>query len=246
MQSQKKIAFISGSSSGLGYMIAKKLIEQEFIVIINSDNLFNIRNSSNSFDNIRYIKGDVTREEDVVKIFRQIKKKYRYLDLLICNYGNSDFKKNNFDLQHAINNNLLPSFFCIKHSKNILKKNISKIICISSICGIEKIDGAPIGYSVAKSALNTLVKLYAVVLSKIGVSINAIVPGNIYFEGSLWQKKLSKDKSKINKYIKKNVPINKFGYVDDVFIFIKALLENKSQFITGSVLITDGGQTKRF
>ena len=119
---EKKIAFISGSTSGMGYAIAKKLIEQKFIVIINSNSIFNLKKSSKYFKNIHYIKGDVTKEKDVIKIFKQIKKKYRHLDLLICNYGNSDFKKNNFDLLHAINNNLLPSFFCIKYSKNIFKK----------------------------------------------------------------------------------------------------------------------------
>ena len=69
------------------------------------------------------------------------------------------------------------------------------------ICGIEIIKGAPLGYSVAKSALNSFVKFYADYLGEKG-SINSIALGNIFFEGSLWQKKLDSNPRKTKKYIR--------------------------------------------
>ena len=120
----------------------------------------------------------------------------------------------------------------------------SKIICISSICGVESIEGAPIGYSIAKSALNFYIKLISRELAEIGVSINGIVPGNIYFKGSTWDLKMKKNPKKTKKYIKNNVPINKFGSTENIFKVCKMLSENNDNFITGSLFKLDGGQTK--
>ena len=246
MLSNKKVAFITGSSRGLGYEIAKKLLKENFLVIINSNNLKSLKKSSNYSKNLHFINGDIRTKKENSKIFKQIKSKYKKIDLLICNYGNSDYKKNHLDLEYAITGNLLATHNSIQNSIKLLKNYNSKIICISSICGIEYIEGAPFGYSIAKSALNTMVKLYANLFAEKGISVNAIVPGNMDFKGSLWRKKLKKNRSKTKKYIKKNVPINKFGSIDDIFLLIKAIISNKTQYLTGSILISDGGQTKKF
>ena len=106
------------------------------------------------------------------------------------------------------------------------------------------IEGAPIGYSIAKSALNFYIKLISRELAEIGVSINGIVPGNIYFKGSTWDLKMKKNPKKTKKYIKNNVPINKFGSTENIFKVCKMLTENNDNFITGSLFKLDGGQTK--
>ena len=48
------------------------------------------------------------------------------------------------------------------------------------------------------------------------------------------------------KYIKENVPMNKFALIEDIFGVIRILLSQESNFITGCTYIVDGGQTKRF
>ena len=68
----------------------------------------------------------------------------------------------------------------IEAAKIELKKTHGKIVCISSIAGIENTK-APLTYSVAKSALNTYVKGISQVLAKDDIRINAIAPGNILF-----------------------------------------------------------------
>ena len=127
--------------------------------------------------------------------------------------------------------------------QKIFKDNVTKIICISSICGAERID-APIGYSIAKSALNFYIKLISKELAIKKITINGIVPGNIIFDGSTWDSKIKNNPIKIRKYIKNNVPINSFGTPNDIFEVCKMISENKSNFITGSLFKIDGGQTK--
>ena len=129
---------------------------------------------------------------------------------------------------------------------NILRKNTGKIICISSICGIEVIKNAPIGYSVAKSALNNYVKSISHYLGDFGISINSIALGNIYFNGSIWQKKIKENKKKTLEYINTYVPLKKFGNVDDIFQLCSFIIKNKSQYASGSIFVLDGGQTKKY
>ena len=118
------------------------------------------------------------------------------------------------------------------------------MVAISSIAGIEYIS-APISYSASKSAVNTLIKN----LSKIygdKIRINGVSPGNILFDGSVWDKKLKKNKSKVLKYIKNNVPQNKFGTADDIANAVLFLSSNNASFINGEVLVVDGGQLASF
>ena len=241
---KKKIIFISGSSSGIGFHLAQKYLAIGYKVIINGRNLIKLKKASDKLNKCDYFCCDLSNEKNIKNVVRIIKKKYKYIDVLICNLGNSNYKKNNSDLEHALRYNLLTTTKLIESSGIILKSNSSKIICISSICGVEKINGAPIGYSVAKSALNFYIKLISNELAKKGITINGILPGNIIFNGSTWDKKIKVNPKKIKSYIKQNVPINKFGKPDDIFEICKIISENESKFITGSLFKLDGGQTK--
>ena len=128
-----------------------------------------------------YFLGDLTDKKKIKALIKKIKKKYKYIDVLICNLGSSNFNKNNDDFEHALKYNFYSTTNLVNYSKTILKKDVSKIICISSICGIEYIDGAPMGYSIAKSALNFYIKLISKELANKKITINGIVPGNIIF-----------------------------------------------------------------
>lgn len=243
---KKKIIFITGSSSGIGFGLAKNFFDLGFEVIINSNNINNLKRASKLLNNCKYFFGDLTNKRSLKKIFNQIKKEYKKIDFLVCNYGNSNFKKNHLDFEHAFKNNFFTTVNTISLALPILKKDKSKIICISSICGVEVIKNSPLGYSIAKSAVNNYVKGLSCILSENGISINAIVPGNVMFEGSLWDKKIKNNPARVKKYIKENVPMNKFGSLDDIFNMCDFIFSKSSNFVTGSTFIIDGGQTKKF
>ena len=243
---KKKTVFISASSSGIGYHLAKEYKSIGYNVIINGKNLSKLKKASISLDKCSYFLSDLTDKNKIKVIIKKIKKKYKYIDVLICNLGSSNFKKNNDNFEHALKYNFFSTTNLIDYSKTILKKNVSKIICISSICGVECIEGAPMGYSIAKSALNFYIKLISKELVNKNITINGIVPGNIIFKRSTWDLKIKKNYMKTKKYIKNNVPINNFGTPNDIFEVCKMISENRSKFITGSLFKIDGGQTKGF
>ena len=246
MSDKKKVIFITGSSSGIGFELAKNFLDLGFEIAINSNNIRNLKKASKFLNNCKYFLGDVTNIKSLKKIFFQIKREYKKIDFLICNYGNSNFNNNHLDFEYAFKKNFFTTVNTINYSLPILKENKNKIICISSVCGIEIIKNAPLGYSIAKSAVNNYVKGISNILAKKGISINAIAPGNVMFKGSLWEKKIKNNLKRTKKYIQENVPINKFASIEDIFGVVRILLLQESNFITGCTYIVDGGQTKRF
>ena len=88
-------------------------------------------------------------------------------------------------------------------------------------------------------------KFYADYLGEKG-SINSIALGNIFFEGSLWQKKLNSNPRKTKKYINNFVPNKKFGKIEDINEICNFLINQKNNYTTGSTFIIDGGQTRKF
>ena len=90
-----KTVFITASSSGIGFALAEKYLEKNYKVIINGRNKKKLINSSKKLNNCDYILADLTKTKAILRVIKKIKKKYKYIDLLIANLGNSDFKKNN-------------------------------------------------------------------------------------------------------------------------------------------------------
>jgi 3-oxoacyl-[acyl-carrier protein] reductase len=235
-----KTIFITGSTKGIGLEIAKKFNKENFFVITNS------RNKKNKHEKFKYIQGDLTKISQVKNICKQLRK-FNKLDVLVCNVGFSQYKYEEFptlkEINHSLNNNFYSCFLILNELKKFLIKSKTKIICISSIAGLEILKKAPISYSISKSLLNNYLKHLSKSFARHGVTINTISPGNILFDGSTWDKKIKKNKINTLKYVKENVPLNKFGSPKDIANAVFFLSSEENNFITGSNLLIDGGQT---
>ena len=172
---QNKNIFITGSSSGIGFGVAKKFFDSGSNVVINSKNLSKLKLASKKLNDCDYFQSDLTKKNSIISMFKKMKKEKKTIDVLICNYGNSNFDKNNLDFEHAFNANFFSTINTINYALPLLNKKSAKIICISSICGVEVIKNAPIGYSIAKSALNNYVKSISFVLGSKNIKINTIL-----------------------------------------------------------------------
>ena len=241
---KKKIVFISGSSSGLGFELSKYFCKENYIVIMNGRDRKKIVNASKKIKNSYIAHGDLGVESDCKKVFKKIKKKFSKIDLIICNAGVSNFKNTNDNYLYAFKNNLFNTINTINYLKPFLRKSYSDIICISSICGVENIIDAPKGYSLAKYALNQYVKLVSRDLAKKKIKINSISPGNIMFKNSVWEKKLFKNRKKTMQFLNNEVPLKSFILPKNIYELIKFIIKEDNNLITGSNFVIDAGQTK--
>ena len=130
----------------------------------------------------------------------------------------------------------------VEATKDALADTRGVVVCISSICGQEVIPGAPLTYSSAKAALNSYVRGVARPLGKLGVRINAVSPGNIIFDGSIWQSKSLHDPDSVEHMLATEVALSKLGTPHEIANLTLWLASSAASFCTGSIFVADGGQ----
>lgn len=243
-----KKVFVTGSTSGIGLAIAKKLQAYGCIVAINSRNKSSIEKVKNLFPKEVYgIAADMSFEDQSKSAIRIFIDKYDSLDILICNVGSGKsvppFTEKLKDWENSLSKNLLTATNTISASLEYLEKTSGVITCISSICGQKMIENAPLTYSSAKASLESYVKNASFYLANKKIRINAISPGNVLFNGSIWEKKLSQDPILIKEMLEKKVPLRKFVSVDDISEAVAFISSPLSSSTTGQIITIDAGQT---
>ncbi len=243
---KNKTVLITGSSRGIGKAIAQSLFNEGCNIILNGRNKNHLKNTVKMFgENTKFFDCDVTDFHSCKKLISNIVKSYGSLDIVICNVGNGKSvkpgKENQSEWIKMFNQNFLSATNIIESSKKELQKTNGNIICISSIAGIER-TGAPVTYAVAKAALNAYVQNISKPLAKMNIRINAVAPGNILFEGSIWKKKMLENPHLIKKMLENNVSLNRFGTPNEIGDIVTFLASEKASFITGTIFVVDGGQ----
>ena len=94
------------------------------------------------------------------------------------------------------------------------------------------------------AALNNFVRGVSIPFADDGIRINSVAPGNIFFKGSVWDRKIKENPKKIKKMLADNVPLKRFGKPEEIADFVTYLSSSKSNFITGGIFVIDGGQLK--
>ena len=137
----KKVAIITGSSRGIGKAIALKLDKEGFITVIVSRNQEDLKKVLKEFSkNAISIKADVSKEKDVISMFKKVMNKFGRIDVVVNNAGYLLFKEieriTKADFDNMVNINIGGSFYCMReYIKIIMKKksNSGQIINIGSL-----------------------------------------------------------------------------------------------------------------
>lgn len=242
----EKIALITGSSRGIGWVIAQTLHAEGCRVALNGRDATKLIAASNQLTGSIGVVGDVTQPEVARQVVAKVINTFGRLDILVCNVGSGlsvpPGNETAEEWQRIFALNLWSTTNCVEAARDALAARKGVIVCISSICGLEVIPGAPVVYSAAKAALNAYVRGIARPLGKQEVRINAIAPGNILFDESVWSRKLKEDESSVKAMLVNDVALGKLGSPDDVASLVAYLTSPLSSFATGSVWTIDGGQ----
>lgn len=228
-----KNILIFGASKNLGMYLSKKLS--------NKNNIYNISRTSKGKKSYSVDLRDI---KALNILFAKIKKKINKIDCIVFCVGKS--KKNYLKMassqnfEEALSFNFYSFVNLLNAYLKIYNKKPVKFIVISSIAGIKDIK-APTTYMLAKNALSFYCKLMASRLIRFKISINLISPGNIIMGNNNWGKKLKDNRDKTLKYIKKNVPSNRFVQPIEILKFIELIIDNDLNLV-GSDLVIDGGQ----
>lgn len=239
-----KTALVTGASRGIGAAIAKKLAARGFMVIINYGH------SSAAAEEVKnqieqaggqavLMQGDVSSGDDVDRMFKDIKKTWGRLDVLVNNAGiNRDtllvrMKEDQWDT--VLSTDLKSVFFTTKAAASLMMRQRSgSIINIASVVGITGNSGQA-NYAAAKAGVIGFTKSAAKELAARGIRVNAIAPGFIETDMT------DAIPEKIREGMLETIPLRRGGKAEDVANAVAFLASDDAGYITGQVLKVDGG-----
>jgi NAD(P)-dependent dehydrogenase (short-subunit alcohol dehydrogenase family) len=244
-----KNVLITGSSRGIGLGIARQFSEENCNVVLNG-RAENGQLALASITGSHYVAGDVSTEEGAKSVVNEAVKILGSLDVVVCNVGSGESVKPGQESFSAWHKSFAVNFFSttctVEAATSHLEKSSGVVICISSICGCEVIPGAPVTYSVAKAALNAYIGGVSRPLGDKGIRICGLAPGNVLFDGSVWDRKMSEDSKAVSEMLEQNVALKALGNPEQIASLTTFLASPKSSFTTGSVWVVDGGQTHAY
>ena len=243
-----KTALVTGSSKGIGHAIAEALQAEGCRVVINGRNPADLAVAAAELPGAIAIAGDVTQPGEAQRVVAESVEALGNLEILVCNVGSGQSvppgEETLEEWQRVFALNLWSTTNTIEAAREALTASKGIIICISSICGLEVIPGAPVTYSAAKAALHAYVKGIARPLGKDGVRINAVAPGNILFDGSVWSRKSAENSQAVQAMLGKEVALGRLGTPRDVANLVVYLASSRAGFATGGIWTLDGGQVR--
>ena len=252
----KKIALITGSTSGIGYGIAKKLAENDCNIALNgfgSKKLINslVEEVNGYGAECIYVNADVSKPNQVKKMIRGVLERFNKIDILVNNAGIQHispvekFTINKWN--EIISTNLSSVFFAIKYAlPHMKRKKWGRIINIASVHGlVASINKA--AYVVAKHGVIGLTKAVALETAETNITCNAICPGWVYTP--LVEAQVIKKSKKYNKSINKiknellleKHPSKKFVSISDIASLANYLCSKEASNIRGASWTIDGG-----
>lgn len=248
----KKIAFITGSSRGIGYGIARELNQEGFVTVMSgtspSEKVAEAVQSLPFPENALYIQGDISNAQDRRNFLDTILSSFGRIDLLVNNAGVApsvrldilQTTEESYDRVMGIN--LKSMFFLTQLFANSmiqLKTQFSdycpRIVNISSMSSFTSSTNRG-EYCISKAGISMVTMLFADKLAETGIPVFEIQPGIIATDMT------SGVKEKYDKMISEGItPIRRWGTPKDIADAVSVCASGKLDFATGQVLHVDGG-----
>ncbi|MBU0587294.1 MAG: SDR family oxidoreductase [Gammaproteobacteria bacterium] len=243
-----KVALVTGSSRGIGKAIAETLHIEGCRVVLNGRQAESLGHAVAALPGAIGFVADVSTVEGARRLVDEVLGGLGQLDILVCNVGSGRSvppgRESAQEWQRVFALNLWSATNMVEAAQEALVASCGAVVCVSSICGLEVIPNAPVTYSVAKAALNAYIRGIARPLGAQGVRINAIAPGNILFDDSVWDRKLKEDAAGVQAMLERDVALVRLGTPVDVANLAAFLVSPQAGFATGEVWALDGGQVR--
>ncbi len=245
-----KKALVTGGAQGLGRTMALALAEAGADVALVGRTLASVEKTAAELAEatgrtFKAFSADVTKIDDVTRMAADVEQALGPVDILINNAGNNIRgvieELSEADWDSVIDTNLKGPFLCSRAiGPGMAKRGWGRIVNMGSILSVIAIPGRT-PYASAKAGVAGLTRVLALEWATQGVTVNTICPGPFGTEMNL---PLLKDPVKYQEFVK-NLPVGRWGELDELAGLVVLLASEASSFITGSCIFIDGGWTAR-
>ena len=234
------VALITGSTSGIGEAVARRLVAAGYRVVINS--VTSVEAGAKLVaelgdDVAHYVQGDIAVEDDTRRLVSETIERFGRLDVLVNNAGTTQvIPHGNLEaatpevFRRLFDVNVVGTWQLTVEAMPHLREARGCVVNVSSLAGVRP-TGSSIPYAVSKAALNHLTRLLANVVGP-EVRVNAVAPGLV---DTPW----TADWTDVRAAVHAMTPLQASAQPDDVAELV--LTQIRARYVTGDVWVVDGG-----
>jgi 3-oxoacyl-[acyl-carrier protein] reductase len=249
-----KVAIVTGSTRGLGFAIARALLEEGCTVTICArgeqrlaEAARELRQLSGGNERVLGIQADLATDQGVAAVVLHTVETFGGLDILVNNVGlakgSTITDTSDEEWREAFEQTLYPAIrasrLAVPHMR---RRGGGSIVMIASIWGRES--GGRMTYNAVKAAEISLAKAMAQQLARDNVRVNSVAPGSIRFPGGSWDRRVQEDPAGMADFVRRELPFGRFGRPEEVGAVVAFLVSARASWISGASVPVDGCQSR--
>ncbi|WP_454673843.1 SDR family NAD(P)-dependent oxidoreductase [Achromobacter pestifer] len=243
MPQPQRVALVTGSTSGIGEAIARRLSRDGYAVVLHSRNSVDVGISmARELGLATYVQADLAEDADRIRLVKEAVAQWGRLDVVVNNAGisrvipHADMAAATPDLWRELHEiNVIAPFRIVAEAEAALRASAATgvpacVINVSSHAGVRP-KGASIPYAATKAALNHVTRLLAISLAP-DIRVNAVAPG-------LVDTPLTASWTQAQQLWRERAPMRRAASPEDIAQAVSMLIQ--SNYLTGEILLSDGG-----
>ena len=248
-----QVAIVTGGAAGIGLAICRRLAEAGAVVVIADVMDETAQNAVLELEQTgtkaAFFHCDVSDEESVCHLVDRTINEFGRIDVLVNNagiYPHKPLGETGAGLfNRVLSINLTGAFLCSREIAGhmISRGQRGRIINIASIDALHPSSAGMAAYDASKGGLVSLTKSLALELGKYDIRVNTVAPGGIMTEGvkaSMTSKTAAEGKAQLKRFLS-HTALGQMGRPDDVARVVLFLASDMANYITGSLIVVDGG-----